>query len=392
MARGFPTLAEFFDTMPGGGARHFGNGRANRLNGTDADDMIAGRGGRDRLDGGDGDDRLAGGSGADQLRGGDGDDLLLGQRGNDHSMGGKGNDYIRDMQGHNRVQAGSGDDAVRTGRGHDKIQAGDGDDMVMAGRGRDMVYGGDGDDALWGQGGHDKLDGGEGDDRLYGGAGRDRLDGGDGDDMIAGGRGHDIIKSQFGNDVIYGGGGNDKIMLRSDGGEPVIAQNPALARYYPDNPIEDADDVISGGRGADTFLFRLDIAATEAIARKHADANGVINWQAVAGENDNPHDHWVNGNGDDVITDFSKAQGDKIQIKGHTVVATVEHYDADDDGTMDSTLITLKSDQGGNGGAHDQDRLGTIRVEDALLTDADVSTDRGVFYGAHETINDLLMA
>ena len=39
----------------------------------------------------------------------------------------------------------------------------------------------------------------------------------------------------------------------------------------------------------------------------------------IAGENGSVHDHWVDSIGDDIILDFNKSEGDKIEIKGHTV-------------------------------------------------------------------------
>ena len=347
----------------------------------------------DMLEGGDEADLLIGQGGKDDLRGGEGEDQLFGGAGTDALFGGAGSDFIQDTSGQTTVDAGDGNDYVVTGKGRDTIEGGEGADILLAGRGSDVVFGGIGDDVILGERGRDSLFGGEGDDALYGGKGHDFLEGGAGDDELYGGRGRDVINSHLGNDTVDGGRGNDAIESRSDSGEPVIAQDPELPRYYADNPIEDADDVLTGGRGADEFRFRLDIDAKLEIAQKHADEDGVIDWQGVAGENDGVHDHWVNGIGNDVITDFSKAQGDTLVVTGHTVQTAVEQLDLDDDGVAESTRLTLYSDQGNNGGAHNGDKLGTVIVENALLTDADIVRDEvNVFYGAHETIEDLMMA
>jgi hypothetical protein len=117
------------------------------------------------------------------------------------------------------------------------------------------------------------------------------------------------------------------------------------------------------------------------------DEEGNIDWtmDGVAGENDSVHDHWVEGVGNDTITDFNADDGDRIVIKGHTVRIEVEQLDSDDeDEEADYTLISLFSDQGGNGGAHDGDALGTITVLDALLTEDDISVDAGVYYAVDQ--------
>ena len=287
---------------------------------------------------------------------------------------------------------GAGDDAIKTGKGRDVLRGDDGNDFLFSGAGSDKIFAGEGDDVAYGGKGNDRIFGGDGDDALFGGKGHDRIFDGDGDDLLNGGRGNDKLFAHFGNDELIGGKGNDRLMVRADGGEPIIAHDPDAPLYYPDHPLDDADDTLDGGAGADTFFFRLDIDATEEIARKHSDENGVIDWQAVAGENNALHDHWVNGTGDDWIKDFDRSEGDRIVIKGHTVTAGVEQIDVDDDGVADYSLITLTSNQGGNGGAHDQDALGTIRVDGDLITEADLKVDRMVFFGAHETIDDLTLA
>jgi Ca2+-binding RTX toxin-like protein len=241
------------------------------------------------------------------------------------------------------------------------------------------VIGGRGDDGLGGGAARDTLLGGSGEDSLWGGAGDDSLDGGTEADLIVGGLGRDLMK---------GGAGNDTLLPRSDGGEPDIAQDPDAPKAYPDEVLL-GNDTLSGGGGADLFRFELLLNAPQEVAEAHADADdGWVYWPGVAGENDAPHDHWVESIGDDVILDFSKAQGDRIEIAGHTVHVMVEQVNTDSVAGVDSTRIELYTDQGPNGGAHHGDMLGTILVMGALLTEADVTLDHGPHYGAYTTLSE----
>ena len=81
---------------------------------------------------------------------------------------------------------------------------------------------------------------------------------------------------------------------------------------------------------------------------------------------------------------------DKIVIRGHTVDASVEQIDEDRDGQADYSLITLTSNQGGNGGAHDGDHLGTITVYGDLITEDDLAVDNMAFFGAFNTLDQYL--
>ena len=128
----------------------------------------------------------------------------------------------------------------------------------LAWSGNDVLNGGASDDTLRGFDGRDTILGGAGNDRLVGDAGNDRIVGGSGADDIFGGTGSDRLFGGAGADVIVGGDGNDVI----GGGA--------------------GSDSLSGGRGADTFEFRS------------------------LGQ--------LKGFDYDYITDFSHAEGDKIDV------------------------------------------------------------------------------
>ena len=126
------------------------------------------------------------------------------------------------------------------------------------------------------------------------------------------------------------------------------------------------------------FNFLLNAKAE--ILEKHTRSDGSINWRGVAGENDNVHDHWVEGIGNDVIFDFSNQDRDKIILRGHTVEIAKVTYG--EDGGGDYSLITVRSQQGNGGGAHDEDLLGTVKVYgDRLKADQIIVQARNVFDG-----------
>ncbi len=193
----------------------------------------------------------------------------------------------------------------------------------------------------------------------------------------------DVIHIGEGRQEVNGGGGNDRIFAYSDGGEPDPAQTDGAAgRVNPPVAEGAADDEIAGGQGKDVFNFRLLLNAKEEILEKHTRDDGSVNWRRVAGENDNVHDHWVEGIGNDVILDFSNQDGDRIDIRGHTVEIASITYDEDAGG--DYSLITLRSQQGDGGGAHDEDPLGSIKVYGDRVEEGDIKVKANVFYGADQ--------
>jgi Ca2+-binding RTX toxin-like protein len=256
--------------------------------------------------------------------------------------------------------------------GHDHLNGTESGNMLFAGRG---------DDEVAGKAGNDMLDVGNGNDDVWGGSGNDRLSGGSGNDMLTGG---------FGADRLDGGNGNDVLLSRSDAGEMVAAQDGTTQIFADETAAFKAvNDVLTGGRGADTFRFEGLVNAKDEIVAKHVNADGTIDWHGVTGENDNVHDHWVDGFGNDVITDFNRAQGDKIEIAAHTAeVKSIEHLDSNGDGKADYSVITVISQQGASG-AHDEDLLGTITVYGNLVKASDISVDATSVYGAYDKVGQL---
>jgi Ca2+-binding RTX toxin-like protein len=256
--------------------------------------------------------------------------------------------------------------------GHDHLNGTTSENMLFSGRG---------DDDVAGKAGNDMLSGGSGNDMVWGGSGNDRLTGGTGNDLLVGG---------FGADKMDGGNGNDVLLSRSDAGEMVAAQDGTTQIFADETAAFKAvNDVLTGGRGADTFRFEGLVNAKDEIVAKHVNADGTIDWAGVTGENNNVHDHWVDGFGNDTITDFNRKQGDKIEISAHTAeVKSIDHIDTNHDGRADTSVITVISQQGASG-AHDEDLLGTITVHGDLVKASDIHVDAMAVYGAYDKVGEL---
>lgn len=136
-----------------------------------------------------------------------------------------GNDWIYSGSGANRLNGGSGHDTLSyqgatsgvkvnllTGQGEAGWAAGDllsGFEDVYGSEHNDYIIGDNGANAIWGGGGNDFISANVGDDRLYGGNGHDSLWGGNGDDTLHGGNGRDVLMGHADDDVLIGGADTD---------------------------------------------------------------------------------------------------------------------------------------------------------------------------------------
>ncbi|MEM7547519.1 MAG: LamG-like jellyroll fold domain-containing protein [Pseudomonadota bacterium] len=265
-----------------------------------------------------------------------------------------------------------------------------------------------GDDNFSGKGGADTISGEAGDDTLSGNGGNDEIYGGYGDDILRGDFGDDTLDGGRGSDLLIGGEGDDVLYAWSDAGEQRAGQlvigEPS--RDFPDASISDeylklvdwvdqplvADDILVGGDGADTFYFGTLINAKQDIILRHVNEDRTINWAGVAGENDRIHDHWVDSLGIDIVADYNASE-DVIKVIGHTTRVSVDYRlsDSDGDGIKDNavSIITAYSQQGDNGGAHDEDLLGFIVVHGDLVDEDDIVISPKPTPGIVDTIDEL---
>lgn len=323
-----------------------GNALSNVITGGDGGNNLYGGGGSDTLIGGAGNDYLDGGDGNDRMRGGAGNDIYIVDNATDVviELPNEGVDEIRttlssytlgdnvekltyigggtgsgmfygignaldnvltgNSSGASRLSGGAGNDTLIGGSGNDYLDGGTGADTMTGGIGDDTYIVDDPNDVvvelpnggndqvlssisyslganvenlrltgttaingtgnelnnlIYGNAADNVLSGGDGADQLFGGDGRDYLDGGDGNDYLDGGNDDDTLIGGAGNDILVGGAGND-ILVGGAG-----------------------KDSLTGGTGADRFVFAP------------GDLGNVIT-------------------NTDTILDFSRAEGDKIDL------------------------------------------------------------------------------
>lgn len=232
------------------------------------------------------DDVIFGDNAANLISGGAGADVLLGLGGNDILIGGPG--------AANTLQGGTGDDRYLltaydtvvelAGEGNDTVEtalnslvlAANVETLIFTGTGAFYATGNVTANVISGGASGDRLDGGDGDDTLRGGGGNDLLIGGSGADTLYGEAGNDILNGGAGNDVLIGGAGDDRYVVDSGGdqiielaGQGIDTVETTLNSWTLADGLENliytgtgaftgagnaADNVITGGIGADTFI------------------------------------------------------------------------------------------------------------------------------------------
>ncbi len=203
----------------------------------------------------------------DLISGGDGNDTLWGNDDGDTISGDAGNDQLYGRNGHDTLQGGDGNDLMIGNLGDDDMIGGDGDDLYYVGQAGDVVTEnlGEGFDTVRAQVDYTLTDNVE--ELFIGGAARSGtgnaldnvLHGSDSSNTLSGLAGADVLRGSGGRDLLVGGAGADLL----DGGV--------------------GKDTLTGGAERDVFQFRDgDMGASRPLA--------------------------------DLITDFSQADHEKIQL------------------------------------------------------------------------------
>lgn len=261
----------------------------------------------------------------------------------DHVIGSSLDEYFITGQGNDTIDGGDGSDLVRYDRSGVTAVNVDLETGVATGewggqaftdtlinienlRGSrndgDTLLGSAADNTIDGRGGDDTIDGRDGDDDLIGNTGNDHLSGGTGNDTIDGGSGDDIIVDAGAvlEEVDTGEGGGSPHNGhafghqngRGNGHTEHRGRGVGHDRHHNDGEGQTEtrvligdDDLLTGGTGADTFIFGLN-------------------------------------NGEDTIADFFVADGDVIDL---TALGLAGFSDllalADDQGGTADVTITL---------------------------------------------------
>ena len=248
---------------------------------------------------------------------------------------------------------------------------------------RDVFDGTNRGERVFGYGGNDDLFGYGGDDLLYGGAGNDLLVGDDGDDKLYGDAGSDLLAGEKGADRLDGGAGFDyATYFYSDAGVTVnLATGTAADGLGGTDTLTSVEGVYGSDR-ADTI--RGNAGTNELFGNRGDDVLiGGAGQDLTVGNAG--ADRFVFADGDvssklataDLIGDFSRAEGDRIDLSGLDANAEVA-------GDQAFTFVGTAAFSGTAG----ELRFEVIRGETVLMgdTDGDKIADGFVRLDDHPTL------
>jgi Ca2+-binding RTX toxin-like protein len=238
----------------------FGSLASDALIGNDAANQLFGDGGNDTLIGNEGNDSLSGQDGADVMIGGNGDDTYIVNSLTDtvSEVSSTGNDTIRVSFDYSLSNL----DVVK-GNVENLTLTGTGDAQASGNTLNNLLIGNGGDNRLVGNGGADTMRGGAGDDRYFVENAGDVVD-----ESITGSGGVDTVQSSvsFSLTGTKALGAVENLALTGNGN--INGAGNGLANTIDGNRFNNdlmgmaGNDILEGGRGADTFVFNAALNAT----------------------------------------------------------------------------------------------------------------------------------
>jgi Ca2+-binding RTX toxin-like protein len=249
---------------------------------------------------------------ADQIYGLAGDDELVGFAGDDLLEGGPGADVLWGTDGFDTASYKGSTAGVSVNLRDFPVEGGHAAGDVL--HEIEGVVGSAYGDFLFGDDGRNVLRGGAGNDRLLGGAGDDLLEGGGGNDVLAGGPGNDEPLGGDGNDTADFFSGEKIVRRETYAGVGVVADLAAGTATGGDQVGSDRlagienlhgteyNDRLLGNAGANRLTG--DEGADELVGRGGADRF----------DYDRTDDSVPAA--PDLIRDFSRSQGDRIDLRG----------------------------------------------------------------------------
>lgn len=237
------------------------------------------------------------------LRGNKGGNVLDGGGGKDKMVGGLGNDvYIVNQRGDNVVEKGRGSDTVRSTIDYSLDKAVE--RCILVGGSKIDATGNSLDNMLRGNRGANVLDGGGGKDKMVGGLGNDvYIVNQRGDSVVEKGRGTDTVRSTVDYTLDKG---VERCMLLGKSGADATGNNlvNTLLGNNGNNTLKalGGSDALNGGGGRDILMGG--IGSDNLNGGTGAD---VFDFNSVSDSTQKPR-------GRDFIGDFSRKQGDKINL------------------------------------------------------------------------------
>ena len=278
-----------------------GNALANVLIGNDGNNKLFGLVGNDTLSGGLGDDVLDGGKGADVMKGGAGDDRYYVENTGDlvTEYSNSGHDTV--VTTLNYALGANVEDLIQVGT-HDYYASGNALENHLTGNiGNNLFHGGDGNDV---------IDGGKGADKMYGGLGNDTFYVDNTGDVV-------VEYTNQGTDTVIStitytlGGAVENLTLTGTAninGTGTSGDNTLIGN--------DGDNILTGGKGHDTLT-------------------GGVGADIFV---------FAKASGADVVTDFSVADNDTLDVSAYHAQSTAVIHQVGSDTSIDlggGNVITL---------------------------------------------------